>query len=84
MIGIGGVENEGVCQHHVTLLGDHRDRARPVLLVQDGVQRRIELVGLQPLRLRLPEDAGGQVMRALDEQRATAAGVHRREAEEVE
>jgi hypothetical protein len=57
-----------VRQHHIALLGDQFDHSCPAVLVEDGVQRLIELVGLKPVRLGVPDDASGQIVRAFDEE----------------
>ena len=83
VIWIRGVEEQRVDQHHVALLGDHFDHSGPNLPLKDGGERFIEIVGVQPVGLRVPKEAGGQTVRALDEQGSTVSSAHRRKTEEI-
>jgi hypothetical protein len=40
------VEQQRVSQHHVSFVGHHFDRRRPAGLVQEGMERLVEVVGL--------------------------------------
>lgn len=67
VVGVGGVEEQRVGQHHVAFLRGDLDDPRPAVLVQEGAQRLIEVVGFEPRRLCFPEELGSQVVRTLDE-----------------